>query len=250
MLHLVSNWAEDFMRGNPANDISVTGGGSGTGIAALLNGTADICMASRKMKDKERELASKQGDELQEFTVARDGIAIIVNPKNPVNELTLDQLGEIYTGGTTNWSAFGGPDALISLLSRDSSSGTYVFFQEHVLDKRDYAATARLIPATSGIVQAVSTDEWSIGYVGLGYAAKAASKVKIIAVKQDADSRAVLPSEATVQSGDYVISRPLLIYTKGSSKPSINAFLDFCTSPEGQAIVKSTGYVPIESTAR
>jgi phosphate transport system substrate-binding protein len=191
MIHLVSAWAEDYMNSTEGTDISVTGGGSGTGIAALINGTTDIAMASRSMKQKEFDLASDQGVTAEDIVVARDGIAMVVHPDNPVSELTVQQLGDMYTGKITNWSAVDGPDQPITLLSRESSSGTYVFVQERVLGKKDYATSARLMPATSGIIQAISNEKWSIGYVGLGYVLEAGESVKALAVKEDDNSRAV-----------------------------------------------------------
>jgi len=245
MVHLVSSWAEMFMKGNKGIDVSVTGGGSGTGIAALINGTTDICAASRKMKEKEIKLAEKRKITPVEHIVARDGIAVIINPVNPVKELTLDQLMKIFTGAYTNWNQVGGPDEKIIILSRESSSGTYVFFQEHVLQKNDYSQKARLMPATSAIIQSNSEDKWSIGYVGLGYALEAKDKVKMIAVKTDAESPAIMPSEETVKSGDYSISRPLQLYTIGEPTGKIKQFIDFCLGKEGQKIVRETGYVSL-----
>ena len=245
MVHLVSTWAEEFMNANTNQEVAVTGGGSGTGIAALINGTADVAMASRDMKQKEHDLAAKDGITAEEIVVARDGIAMIVNPNNPVSELTVQQLGDMYTGKISNWSVVGGPDQPITLLSRESSSGTYVFVQERVLGKQDYAASARLMPATSGVIQAISTEQWSIGYVGLGYAHEAGDSVKSLSVKNDDASPAVIPSVATVQSGDYAIARPLHLYATKVDNASVKAFVDFCLSAEGQKIVADSGYVPV-----
>ncbi len=245
MVHLVSTWAEDFMDNHESADISVTGGGSGTGIAAMLNGTTDICAASRQMKKQEVEMAEQKKITPVRYVVARDGIAVVVNPKNPVSTLTIEQLGKIFTGAYTNWNQVGGPDKPILVLSRESSSGTYVFFQEHVLGKKDYTTSARLMPATSAIIQAVGEDAWAIGYVGLGYAAEAGDKVKMLAVKADDKSPAVVPSEATVVSGEYSIARPLQLYTNGDATGTIKEFIDFCLSPAGQKIVRETGYVPV-----
>jgi len=244
MVHLVSSWAEAFMDKHEGIEVSVTGGGSGTGIAAMINGTTDICAASRKMKDKEYQLAKERDITPVEHVVARDGIAVVVNPQNPVDSLTIEQLGTIFTGAVTNWAQVGGPDKPILVLSRESSSGTYVFFQEKVLNKKDYTTRARLMPATSAIIQSVSDDVWAIGYVGLGYAAEAGDKVKPLMVKESKESPAVVPSEETVSSGDYSIARPLFLYTKGEATGNIKSFLDFCRSPEGQKIVVETGYVP------
>lgn len=246
MVQLVSSWAEAYMKKHPGSDISVTGGGSGTGIAALLNGTTDICSASRDMKEKEIAQFAAKGITPVENTVASDGIAVIVNPANPINELTQEQIAKIYTGAYTNWKELGGPDQPIMVLSRESSSGTYVFFQEHVLKMKDYASHARLMPATSAIVQAVGADTWAIGYVGLGYAVEAGGKVKMLAVKADDNSPAITPSEQTVLSGQYSIARGLYLYTNGTPEGMIKNFVDFCLSPEGQKIAVETGYVPVK----
>ena len=247
MVHLVSTWAEAFMETHEGYNVSVTGGGSGTGIAALLNGTTDICAASRTMKEKELIQAEQKGIIPIEFVVARDGIAVVVNPENPVSELTLEQLAKIFTGAYTNWSQVGGPDENIMILSRESSSGTYVFFQEHVLKKKDYSQKARLMPATSAIIQSVSADKWSIGYVGLGYAVEAGDKVKMVAAKSDEEAKAILPSEGTVKSGEYSIARPLHLYTGGVPEGLTRMFIDFALSTEGQKIVKETGYIAVSA---
>jgi phosphate transport system substrate-binding protein len=246
MVHLVSNWAETFMKQNPDIEVSVTGGGSGTGIAALLNGTTDICAASRKIKNKELQLALQKNIHPHEITVAKDGIAVVVNPDNPVNELTLEQLSKIFTDKSFRWSNVGGPDEEILVLSRESSSGTYVFFQEMVLKKQDYMQDAKLMPATSAIIQSVSADKLAIGYVGLGYALAAKDKVKIIAVKADDNSPAIMPSDETVKSGQYPIARPLFLYLNGEPQGTVKHFIDFCLSPAGQKVVKDTGYVSIQ----
>jgi phosphate transport system substrate-binding protein len=245
MVHLASNWAETFMKQNPDIEVSVTGGGSGTGIAALLNGTTDICAASRKIKNQELELALQKNIHPHEIVVARDGIVVVVNPNNPVKELTLEQLSKIFTDKSFRWSNVGGPDEPIIVLSRESSSGTYVFFQEMVLKKQDYMQDAKLMPATSAIIQSVSTDKLAIGYVGLGYALAAKDKVKIIAVKEDDNSPAVMPSDQTVKTGQYPIARPLFLYLNGEPKGTVKKFVDFCLSAAGQAVVTDTGYVTI-----
>jgi len=245
MVHLVSSWAEAFMKKEQGIEVSVTGGGSGTGIAALINGTTDICAASRKIKDKETKLASQKGIVPKAIVVARDGIAVVVNPANPVAELTIEQIGKIFTGAYTRWSQVGGPDKEIIVLSRESSSGTYVFFQKHVLKKKDYTRNAMLMPATSAIIQSVSVDKWAIGYVGLGYALAAKGKVKTLGVKADDNSAATSPSEQTVKSGQYSISRPLYLYTNGEAAGTVKNFIDFCLSAEGQTIVRETGYVAV-----
>lgn len=246
MVHLASSWAEAYMKKHSDADISVTGGGSGTGIAALLNGTTDICIASRSIKEKEIKLAQEKGIYPNEIVTSRDGIAVVVNPSNPISELTLDQIGKIYTGAYTNWSEMGGPDESIVILSRESSSGTYVFFQEHVMQKKDYSENALLMPSTSAIIQSVSQDAWAIGYVGLGYGLQAGDKVKMLKVKSDQDAPAVTPSVATVQDESYSIARPLHFYTDGAISGVTKSFIDFVLSDEGQKIVLETGYVPID----
>jgi len=246
MVHLASSWAETFMMQNPDIEVSVTGGGSGTGIAALLNGTTDICAASRKIKDKELQLALEKNIHPHEIAVAKDGIAVVVHPNNPVKELTLEQLSKIFTDNSLRWSDVGGPDEEILVLSRESSSGTYVFFQEMVLKKQDYMQDAKLMPATSAIIQSVSTDKSAIGYVGLGYALAAKDKVKIISVKADDISPAVTPSEQTVKSGQYPIARPLFLYLNGEPQGTVKKFMDFCLSSAGQKVVTDTGYIAVQ----
>lgn len=245
MVHLASNWAESYMNLNTDVNISVTGGGSGTGIAALINGTTDICIASRSIKDKELKLARENGIEAIEHVVARDGIGVVVHPDNPVDELTIDQIGRIYRGSYTNWKDVGGPDAPVVILSRESSSGTYVFFQERVLGKKDYSKDAMLMPSTSAIIQTVSQDQWSIGYAGLGYAAEAGDRVRVLSVKDKVDSAPVEATVESVKSGAYPIARPLYFYTKGTPKGLVKAFIEFCLSEAGQKIALETGYVPV-----
>ena len=245
MVHLVSSWAEEFMKSNAETDISVTGGGSGTGIAALINGTTDICAASRGMKEKEQKQAEANKVSPVEIPVARDGIVLIVHPENQVNSLTIDQLRLIYTGKISNWKEVGGPDKPILLLSRESSSGTFVFFQEHVLNKEDFSNSARLLAGTSALVQAVAADRGAIAYVGLGFAAEAKGTIKTLGVQAAGQTGPVLPSEESVRSGAYAVSRPLFFYTNGAPNDTAKKFIDFCLSPAGQKIVRETGYVPV-----
>jgi len=245
MVHLASAWAEAYMKNHPNTDISVTGGGSGTGIAALLNGTTDICIASRSIKQKEIKLAEEKGLHPNEIVTSRDGLAVVVNPGNPIESLSIEQIGKIYTGAYTNWKDVGGPDHEIVVLSRESSSGTYVFFQERVMSKKDYSQDAMLMPSTSAIIQSVSQDAWAIGYVGLGYSAQAGDKVKMLTVKNTEDSPAVTPSVATVQNATYGIARPLFFYTNGEPKGAIRDFVAFALSDAGQEIVLEAGYVPV-----
>jgi len=246
MVHLTSSWAEHYMGQHPDAQISVTGGGSGTGIAALLNGTTDICASSREIQGKEKELAAQKKIDLVEYAVARDGLAIIVNPANPVAELSMEQLRKIFIGEYTNWKDMGGPDLPIIVLSRESSSGTFVFFQEHVLNKADYTPKARLLAGTSALVQSVASDKGAITYVGLAFALEAKATVKMVGVKSADDTAAVLPSDETVRTGDYPVARPLYLYTNGTSSPEAKAFVDFCLSEAGQKIVTETGYISVK----
>jgi phosphate transport system substrate-binding protein len=243
MVNLMSNLAEAYMKAHPDVSVAVTGGGSGTGIAALINGTTDICAASRAFKPEEVKLAESKKIEPTAVTIGLDGISVMVNKKNPVSELTLEQLRKIYTGEFTRWSEVGGPDQPILVLSRESNSGTYVYFQEHVLEKSDYANTVQLMPSTAAICQSLTEDVNAIGYGGVAYAEHA--DVKTIKVKKDADSPAVAPSEATVLDGSYPISRPLFLYTDGAPTGDVKAVVDFCLSMEGQKIVTETGYIPV-----
>jgi phosphate transport system substrate-binding protein len=246
MVNLMSNLAEAYMKGHPSVSIAVTGGGSGTGIAALINGTTDICAASRAMKPEEIDQANRRGVNPVQNVVGQDGLAVMVNKGNPVTELTIEQLRKIYTGEYTNWSEVGGITQPIVILSRESNSGTYVYFQEHVLEKKDYSPKARLLPSTAAVTQAVTDDRGAIGYGGIAYAEHA--NVKMIHVKKDANSPAIVPSEATVLDNTYPISRPLFLYTNGQPAGAIAAFLSYILSPEGQKIVTDTGYIPIKKT--
>ena len=246
MVHLASDWAETFMKTHPNIEISVTGGGSGTGIAALLNGTTDICIASRKIKNKEIKLASEKGISPNEIVTSRDGIAVVVNPENPIKVLSIEQIGKIYTGAYKNWQDVGGPDQQLIVLSRESSSGTYVFFQEKAMKKKDYTQDAMLMPSTSAIIQSVTQDKWAIGYVGLGYGVKAQDKVKMLHIKDQANSPEISPSVASVQNDSYSLARPLHFYTNGALNGAAKEFVEFVLSKEGQKIVLESGYVPVD----
>jgi phosphate transport system substrate-binding protein len=244
MVQLAQAWAEAFMKAHPDVRVSVTGGGSNTGFTALISKGADIANASRAIKPEEAESAAKKGVTPKEFVVAQDALSIIVNKANPVTELTMDQLKDIYTAKVTNWKDVGGSDAPIVLNARESSSGTSTFFQEHVLGKgTPYAATAMLQPATSQIVSGVGQDAGAIGYVGLGYLN---DTVKAILLKKDAGSDAVAPTVANVVNGTYLLARPLFEYTNGEPSGTAKVWLDWVRGPEGQAIVKKLDFVPAE----
>jgi phosphate transport system substrate-binding protein len=243
MVHLASAWAEKFMQVNPDVEISVTGGGSGTGIAALLNGNADIATSSRSIKPEEINMAKGKGFAPVEWVVGQDGLSIIVNPANPVKTLTLEQLKKIFTGEVNNWKVFGGDDQKIGVFSRDSSSGTYVFFQEHVLNKLDYSVRARRLASNSALVQSVSEDTNAIAYVGLGYAEDAKDKVKIIPIQKNPKSPAVMPNITTVKDKSYPVARNLQMYTRGEAVGAAKRFIDFVLSPAGQKILEELGFV-------
>lgn len=249
LVNLALAWAEAYREVEPSVSIAVTGGGSGTGIAALINGTVDIANASRQIKESEYAAAKANGIEAIEFVVAIDALAIVVNLENPVSELTIGQLAEIYTGRITNWSEVGGNDAPIILLSRETNSGTHVYFLEEVVRKGDsdnkdiFAPQTLLMPSSVGITSEVRRNPNAIGYDGLGYVDTAHEKT--IAVARDEDSPYVLPTVENGANGSYPISRDLYMYTTGQSNPTIAAYMDWIFGPEGQQIVAALGFVPL-----
>jgi phosphate transport system substrate-binding protein len=243
MVVLGQRWAEEYMKKHPASTIQVTGGGSGTGISALINGTTDICESSRSMKDTEKkQLSDKAGAPPVETTVARDGLSVYVNDSNPISELTMDQLKQIFTGKVDNWKQVGGADAKIIPYSRENSSGTYVFFKEHVLQNADYTPRAQGMPGTAAVVNAVVKEKFGIGYGGAAYA----KGIKVIKVKKDAASKAIEPDDVTIKNGTYPLSRPLFFYTRANPSADMKAFTDWVLSAEGQGIVTKVGYFPIK----
>jgi phosphate transport system substrate-binding protein len=243
MVVLGQRWAEEYMKKHAATTIQVTGGGSGTGISALINGTTDVCEASRAMKDAEKkQLADKAGAPPVEITVAKDGLSVYVNDTNPLNELTMDQLKQIFTGKVDNWKTLGGPDAKIIPYSRENSSGTYVFFKEHVLQNADYTPRAQAMPGTAAVVNAVVKEKFGIGYGGAAYA----KGIKVLKIKKDAAAAAIAPADATIQNGTYPLSRPLFFYVRAKPSAEISAFTDWVLSAEGQGIVTKVGYFPIK----
>jgi phosphate transport system substrate-binding protein len=248
---LSSVWAEEFMGQNPQVGISISGPGSGVGIAALIDGTTDICQSSRTIKQSEIDQAEANGVDPYEIQVASDGLSVVVHPSNPVSELTIAQLSAIYTDQITNWEEVGGNDAPIVVLSRDTNSGTHVFFKEHVVqmlglpteDKSlEYGPSVLFLPSTQEGVDEVTQNPNAIFYPGLGYVTE---EVKPVAIKRIASDPGVLPSEETVLDGTYPISRPLLYYTDGEPTGAIKDFIDYCLSSEGQEKVGNTGYVPL-----
>ncbi|MCK6628648.1 MAG: PstS family phosphate ABC transporter substrate-binding protein [Anaerolineae bacterium] len=247
MVNLALAWAEAYMAQNPQVRISVTGGGSGTGIAALINGTVDIANASRAIKPEEIEEARAKGVEPFEIAVAQDAIAVVVNPANPVDQLTVPQISAIYTGQITNWQEVGGEDRPIVLLSRESNSGTYVFFLEEVIRQGDsdsdllFSPDTLLLPSSEGISAEIRQNPNAIGYDGLGYVTP---DQKTLAIAVSADSPAVKPSIATVVDGSYPISRPLFMYTPGPPTGAVKTYLDWIMTA-GQQQVKELGFVPL-----
>ena len=249
LVNLALSWAERYMEAYPEARISVTGGGSGTGIAALINGTADIANASRKMKPEEHVAAEAQGDAPVEFVVARDAIAVVVNPTNPIEGLTIRQISDIYTGRITNWRQVGGTDRPVVILSRESNSGTYVYFLENVVRMGDkesdlmFSPDALLMPSSEGISAEIRQNPNAIGYDGLGYVT---SDQKVVSVARvGAEDVWVLPSVQTVNDGSYPISRPLYMYTVGEPLGQKRDYLDWILS-DGQSIVRDMGFVPLQ----
>lgn len=242
MVLLGQRWAEVYMKKNPGSRIQITGGGSGTGIAALINGTTDICESSRPMKEKEKEqVKAKRNADVKETPVAVDGLAIYLNSVNPIKELTLDQIKGIYTGRITNWKAVGGNDAKIIAYSRENNSGTYAYFKEHVLGNVDFHPAIQTLPGTSAVTNAVAKDPKSIGYGGIAYA----KGIHHAMVKLDANSPAVEPSMENVLSAKYPISRYLYWYTAGEPTGEAKKLVDWVLGVEGQKLVQEVGYYPL-----
>ncbi len=239
MVNLCQAWAEAFMAKHPQVTVAVTGGGSGTGIAALIGGSCDLAAASRTMTPKEQAQAAAK-----EWKVGLDGLAVVVHPKNPVKQLTLQQLADLFTGKTRNWQEIGGPNRKVVILSREVNSGTHVYFKEHVLGKgQEFPPEALLMPSSQAIADEVATNPDAIGYYGMGYLNP---KNATVAVAKSPEGPYVSPSIATVQSNAYPISRPLFFYSRGEPQGVIKTFLDFTLSSEGQAIVQQTDFVPIK----
>jgi phosphate transport system substrate-binding protein len=247
IVNLALAWAETYQAEHPAVRISVTGGGSGTGIAALINKTADIANASRQITVDEIAQAKANGVDPVEHTIARDAIAVIVNPENPVSRLTMQQISDIYSGKYNNWSEVGGEDRPIVRLSREVNSGTHVYFLETVVrlgkkdDKTFFATDTLLLPSSEGIIAEVRQNPNAIGYDGLGYVPK---DLKMIAIAPQEGDAYILPSAATVNDKSYPIARDLYMYTNGEPKGIVKTYLDWILSPEAQQIVTDLGFVP------
>lgn len=250
MVNLGQSWAEEFMAKHSDVSIAVTGGGSGTGIAAILSGTCDIAQSSRDLSAEEKSKAAAAGHAIEETQVAYDGIAILVHPSNPVEHLTTDQLADIFSGKVTNWKEVGGKDAQILVLSRERNSGTHIFFLEHIVRRgnakgpEEFSSAALMMPSSQAIVQEVETSENGIGYVGLGYVTE---NLKVIPIGKTAQGPFVAPTPQAVQDGSYPIGRALLFLTRGKPEGAIKSFIDFALSPEGQEIVGALDFVPNKS---
>jgi len=248
MVNVALAWAEAYGQIHPDVQVAVTGGGSGTGIASLINGTVDMANASRRMKSEERAQAEANGIEPVEHVVAGDAIAVVIHPGNPADGLTISQLSAIFSAKITNWREVGGEDRPIVLLSRESNSGTHVFFLEQVLrqgrqdDHTLFSADTLLLPSSEGISTEVRQNPNAIGYDGLGYVT---DDQKVIAVARAEGEPYVLPTLETIKNGSYPITRGLYIYTAGEPQGAVHNYLDWILGPAGQAIVRELGFVPL-----
>jgi phosphate transport system substrate-binding protein len=249
IVNLALAWAEEYQRLHPEVRIAVTGGGSGTGLAALINGTVDLANASRQIKPEELDAARANGIEPVEFVIARDAIAVIAHPSNPVDRLTLQQISDIFSGEISNWREVGGEDRPIVRLSRETNSGTHVYFLEAVVrlgEKEDdtlFSTNTLLLPSSEGIGAEVRQNPNAIGYDGLGYVTE---DMKTIAVARSAEGPYWDPSARTVNAGQYPIARDLYMYTAGEPEGTVLTYLQWIRSDEAQAIVRELGFVPIE----
>ncbi|SFH58333.1 phosphate ABC transporter substrate-binding protein, PhoT family [Tindallia magadiensis] len=235
MVNLGQGWAEAFMNKHPEAMISVTGGGSGTGVAALINGTVQMAQVSRSISEDEIQQGLDNGIEIFEIVGARDGIALVVNNDNPVDTLTMEEIKGIYTGEITNWSQLGGDDVEIGMYSRDTSSGTYVFFRDFVLMGEDFSEDANLMPSTQAIVEGVIQDTGGIGYVGMGYLSEETKTVTVVENDEE-----YVPGQA-----GYPVARPLHLYTAGEPTGAMKEYVDFILSDEGQEVVANIGFIPL-----
>ena len=248
MVNLSESWVENFMALNPAIPIAITGGGSGTGIASLISKTTDIAQSSRSIEKKELAIAKEKGiTDIREFTMGHDGIVVSVNPKNPINQLTEQQLSKIFRGEAKNWKEFGGNNTRIVVLSRERNSGTHVFFLEKIVklgkkkDPAEFGKEVLMMPSSQAIVEEIRQNPGAIGYYGLGYLT---CQEKSLKISKNDKSPYVGPTVKTISDGSYPISRPLYFYLHGEPSPNIKKFLDFALSPAGQKVVLEMGFVP------
>src|SRR4030042_2317116 len=250
MINLVEIMAEEYMDKNPGTSLAVLGGGSGTGVSALINRTCDIADASREISAKETALAWEKGIKPRAFVIAVDGLSIVVNAKNPLTKLTMGQVGSIYRGEVKNWKVVGGPDKAVSLYGRQSNSGTYVFLQEHVLNKKNYSTDMKEMNGNAQIIESILQDEAGIGYVGVGYLFDENKKIrkglKVLNIAKDTKSQAFSPLDrAAVDSGSYPVGRALYQATNGKPDGIAAAYIAWETGPEGQVIVEREGFFTI-----
>ena len=249
IVNLVQVWAEKFSQNNNSVNVGVTGGGTGTGFAALLNNTCDIAMASRQVEENEINLAKSHNITYKEFIVGLDGLAVLVNKNNPVNNLSIEQLRDIFMAKITNWKELGGEDRPIVLLSRESNSGTHMFFKETVIRlndincKDEFSPKALLMPSSQAIVDEIYQNPNAIGYAGIGFMN---DQTKAVSVSAQNSSEYVFPTIDNVMNGKYPISRPLYLYTNGEPKGVAKDFIDYALSKEGQKVVVETSFVPIK----
>ena len=243
VLPLAQKEAEDLMKSDASTSITVVGGGSGVGITALIDGTTDIAMASRDLKTEEKLKFSEAKKEIEEVVIAFDALTVIVNPANGVSKLTREQLEKIFTGEIKNWKDVGGADEKIVAYSRESSSGTYEFFKEEVMAKKNYATDVLSLPATGAIVQAVGQTKGAIGYIGLAYETK---EVKQLAVSYDQGKTFVEPSVASAKDKSYPISRPLFYMYDKTNAAKVKSIIDYALSDAGQKTVSEIGYIPLK----
>lgn len=249
MINLVASWAEEYIKINPNNFIAVTGGGSGIGIANLISGSCDIASTSRKMKKKEIELASKNNVNPVEYVVGLDGIAVIVHPANPISQITMDQLSDIFTGKVSNWKDIGGKDGQIVILSRETNSGTHIYFKEKVLrkgksdSKEEFSPSALLLSSSQSIADEITNNRDAIGYYGMGYINP---KQKVLKIAKSIKEKYYYPDIDNVVSGKYPISRPLFLYVREDIENTAKQFMDFVFSKRGQELVRMTDFVPVK----
>lgn len=242
VLPIAQQTAEQFMKQHPDGRVTVTGGGTGVGISALMDNTTDIAMASRPIKFSEKMKIKEAGEEVEEVIVAYDALAVVVHPSNPVKQLTRKQLEDIFRGKITNWKQVGGEDQKIVVYSRETSSGTYEFFKESVLKNKNYMAGSLSMPATGAIIQSVSQTKGAIGYVGLAYVSP---RIKTLSVSYD-DTHYATPSVENATNKSYPIVRPLYYYYNVKNKNQVDPLLQFILSPQGQDIIKKNGYIPVK----
>lgn len=243
VLPLAQKAAEKYMQENSSAAVTVIGGGSGVGIAALQDATTDIAMSSRPLKISEKLILEDAGKAFTEKIIAYDALAVVINPGNKVDQLTREQLEGIFTGKIVNWKEVGGDDMKIVAYSRESSSGTYEFFKDHVNDKKEFGSSVLLMPATGAIITSVSQTAGAIGYVGLAYIN---DEVKTVGVSYDQGKNFIEPSMDNALNQSYPIVRPLYFYYLNTAAEQVKPFIDYIFSEEGQKIVQEVGYIPVK----